>query len=118
MAWIKKALYAFWTLRGISVVLASISLISICFVNAALAQDTSPSEETGPNFNQRRELPNPLPPDFNECVVVVWSAEKREEFGYNGGFYKPPHTKEELASIEYGRRVGWGTYTLCDEDDS
>ena len=93
-------------------------LIIILLSSAALAADTKPQDETGPNFNLRRELPNPLPADFNECVLVVWSDEMRQQRGKTGGFYYPPLERADLLEIEKGRALGWGTYSICEADDS
>lgn len=82
---------------------------------AAFAQ--FPENETGPNFNEpsRREVPNPLPPDFDECVVVVWNEQVKAEVGENGAWYSPPLTEEQKAEIQAGLNLQWGSYSLCQE---
>lgn len=83
---------------------------------AAFAQ--SLDQETGPNFNEpsRREVPNPLPPDFDECVVVVWNDRiKAEMGGKNGRWYAPPLTRQQRTEIQSGLNQKWGTYSICQQ---
>ncbi len=82
---------------------------------AILAADPAP--ETGPNFNEpsRRELPYPLPLDFNECVMVVWSEESKAQHGQTIGAWDPPHTERDIQNINRGMREGWGEYRYCNE---
>ena len=81
---------------------------------AASAQP--PKQETGPNFNEpsRREVPNPLPPDFDECVVVVWSPAMKARTGENGRVYEPPLSDAARQNIQNGLRLGWGTFHRCE----
>jgi len=80
----------------------------------AFAAD-DPPKETGPNFNEpwRQDVPYPLPPDFNECVVVVWGPDIKTQTGENGRMYSPPLSQIERDDISNGMRLDWGVYSRC-----
>lgn len=72
--------------------------------------------ETGPNFNNKHELPKPLPPDFNECVTAVTYP---DFVGKYARVYTmtPPLTLEEIRALNAYRDEGAGKLLPCKEED-
>lgn len=66
-----------------------------------------------------KEVPNPIPADFNECVRVIVS-DKGREHGADARMatWEPPLTRKDHALLEYYRREGWGKLILCDSKQS
>ncbi len=65
---------------------------------------------------KRQEVPDPIPPGFNECVRVVWTDKGRQN-GIMGrvGQIDPPLTRQDHAYLTYWRREGWAKLELCRE---
>lgn len=66
-----------------------------------------------------RGVPDPIPPDFNECVRVIWNAKGWENgIEFKTSRFDPPLTRELHAYLEYWRREGWGALELCGETEA
>ena len=72
-----------------------------------------------PNFNtpSKRVVPNPIPPDFNECVRVFPNEKARA-----GGVVvplstmRPPLTPEMRGTLQYVLDNDWGEIRYCEEE--
>lgn len=63
---------------------------------------------------KRQEVPDPIPPGFNECVIIV-PTDKAHANGVTikVGEMRPPLTREDHAYLAYWRREGWAILQLC-----
>lgn len=71
-----------------------------------------------PVLAQDREVPDPIPADFDECVRV-FVTDKGRENGVKSKVARldPPLTREDHAYLEYWRREGWATLKLCGDTE-
>lgn len=64
------------------------------------------------------QVPDPIPPNFNKCVVVVWTEEEKKLVGKNGSFYQPPLTPQMIEDLRTIRREKMGEMYLCEMEDT
>lgn len=64
-----------------------------------------------------REVPYPLPPDFNECVRIVVKPEFREKAG-KLPVLEPPLTSLDRKSIDRAHELDLGKIEFCEQQKS
>lgn len=67
-----------------------------------------------PGTREEAAIPNPIPPDFDECIRVVLSRPAQTELGMRDREFRPPLSADDRATIRYVIERKWGKVERCD----